>query len=813
MTIHQKKKITNITWNRIISGLSFQNESIEDTLFLFENLQKECNFIPDEITIKNILNLCAEHNLLSKAINIFTDMKNRYKTKPDEKHYSCIFKAYIKNNKFKEVKELFFKMEKEGITIKHEATFVLLLNNDYIDLNFGKKLHSKIKELNLKSISLFTTLINMYSKFRCKEEFCNIFENEILKDNSIKPNHITLISILNAYADNEMYNECEEIFLSMQDRFGIEPDVSHYGCIIKAYIKSLQIEKALYQLNKLEKTIHSTERLDGIYSIMINGCSNLAVGKQLHDIVKIKPLLLNNIEINNNLIGMYARCGDLNQAIELFNNRINKKKESTNIYTWTIMIDALGKHNKGEEALDIYKRMLKETNIVPNTFTLSSILNACAESGLVQVAIHIFNSMKDFKILNDVHYACLIKALVKVKRVNEAMNLLKDMDERDIKPTEIIYSTLLLGCAETASLTLGKQLHFCIKEREKTISLPLINGLIDMYAKCGDLEESKLLFNQTKEDERDVMTWTAMINAFGQHGKGKEAIHTFYNMLRYTNPNETTFVVVLNACSHSGLVDDGLEIFEMMKKLEYVELNEMHYNCIVDMLGRSRRLDEAEKFIKENIKLPGITTWMTLLASCRTHNDLERAERVFSIISKHPLEGDVAAAHVLMSNIYSFAGMPEKSKNIRKLMDDNNVKKIPGKTFIEIDGVTHSFICEDKHHPQIEKIYNELDKLNNEMIEAGYVPDTSWVTRNNLITEEEKKRVLCLHSEKIALVYGLMNTAPGTTLTITKNLRVCGDCHNATKFISKLKGREIIVRDANRFHHFKDGKCSCNDYW
>ena len=188
---------------------------------------------------------------------------------------------------------------------------------------------------------------------------------------------------------------------------------------------------------------------------------------------------------------------------------------------------------------------------------------------------------------------------------------------------------------------------------------------------------------------------------------------------------------------------------------------------------------------------------------------MERAERV----AEKALELDPqnASIYVLLANIYAVAGRWDDEEKVRLRMKENGIKKIPGQTWIEIDGKVHTFFADDKSHERANEISAELKKLNDEMKESGYVPNTKFVTHN--MTEEEKEDHLCSHSEKLAIGFGLISTPPGTPLLITKNLRVCPDCHSATKVISKLRNREITVRDANRFHHFKNGECSCKDYW
>jgi hypothetical protein len=166
---------------------------------------------------------------------------------------------------------------------------------------------------------------------------------------------------------------------------------------------------------------------------------------------------------------------------------------------------------------------------------------------------------------------------------------------------------------------------------------------------------------------------------------------------------------------------------------------------------------------------------------------------------------------VLLANIYAAADKWDDAANVRKMMKDKGLQKQPGRSWIEIKNMVYSFVVGDKSHPQMEDIHVTLEILNGEMKAAGYFPDTNFVLHD--VEEEQKEHLLGHHSEKLAIAFGLINTSPGTIIRVTKNLRVCGDCHTATKFISKIVEREIVVRDANRFHHFKDGLCSCGDYW
>jgi pentatricopeptide repeat protein len=482
--------------------------------------------------------------------------------------------------------------------------------------------------------------------------------------------------------------------------------------------------------------------------------------------------------LKNCLINLYGKCGYLDEAIKIFNKI---KALERNVIIWTTIILACGENGKGKEASILYKEMQRE-GLKPNNHTITCILKALCESNLIENAAEILFSME--------------------KKLG-------------IQPNDYHYNCLLSTCANKGLLTLGKAIHEHIAENNYPQNIILKTNILSMYAKCGCLEEAVKIFNDIKVCERDVTIWTTMISAYGEHGRGKEALELFAQMQQEgLLPNETTVTCVLNACSHSGLVQEALDIFYNLENKFGIKADIFHCNCIVDVLGRAGRLEDAENFIIKYMKKmkikPDVVTWKILLGACRTYNHTERAERVSQyIIDLNPKD---ASVYVLLSNIYAQSGNMKKREELRTLMDKRGIKKIPGVSTVELNGKIYEFVSDDNSHPNIKEIHEELQLLIEEMMKAGYEPDTSWITRD-IVSEEEKKELLCRHSEKLAITWAMMNTEAGTTIRITKNLRVCGDCHTATKFISKISKREIIVRDMSRYHHFKDGKCSCGDYW
>jgi pentatricopeptide repeat protein len=293
-------------------------------------------------------------------------------------------------------------------------------------------------------------------------------------------------------------------------------------------------------------------------------------------------------------------------------------------------------------------------------------------------------------------------------------------------------------------------------------------------------------------------------------GMVRKLLHIFEQMCEESvQPDDITFVCLLSACSHAGLVHEGMCFYASMKEVYMISPTVEHYTCMVDLLGRAGHLEEAENMIKSMPCKPHFATCMALLGACRIHGNVEIGKRVAKKFIE--LESENAAGYVLLANIYPASGNKHLCEDVEPQRKERDVKRQPGRTWIEVDNKVHTFVVDDQDHPQMVEIHAELKRLSGLMHDAGYVPHTTIVLHD--VEEEEKVFHLCHHSEKLAIAFGLLNTAPGTSLRIRKNLRVCEDCHTSTKFISKIIGRTIMVRDVNCFHHFKDGICSCMDYW
>lgn len=383
-------------------------------------------------------------------------------------------------------------------------------------------------------------------------------------------------------------------------------------------------------------------------------------------------------------------------------------------------------------------------------------------------------------------------------------NSFQELPSRE-EPNEVTIVAVLSACAQIGLLKDGMYVHEFAKRFGLDRNVRVCNSLIDMYSKCGSLSRALDVFHSIKPEDRTLVSYNAAIQAHSMHGHGGDALRLFDEMPTRIEPDGVTYLAVLCGCNHSGLVDDGLRVFNSMR----VAPNMKHYGTIVDLLGRAGRLTEAYDTV---ISMPfpaDIVLWQTLLGAAKMHGVVELAELAANKLAE--LGSNVDGDYVLLSNVYASKARWMDVGRVRDTMRSNDVRKVPGFSYTEIDGVMHKFINGDKEHPRWQEIYRALEDIVSRISELGYEPETSNVLHD--IGEEEKQYALCYHSEKLAIAFGLIATPPGETLRVIKNLRICGDCHVVAKLISKAYGRVIVIRDRARFHRFEDGQCSCRDYW
>ncbi|KAL0912268.1 hypothetical protein M5K25_018230 [Dendrobium thyrsiflorum] len=506
------------------------------------------------------------------------------------------------------------------------------------------------------------------------------------------------------------------------------------------------------------------------FPFVLKACANLLslfTGCAVHSLCLRTGLEL-DVYVGSSLINMYSKCGEVRFAHRLFDVMLFK-----DIASWNALIAGYMMVGAVKVAEHLFDDMPKR-----NVISWTAMISGYTQNGVADRALQMFEEMK------------------------------KDCEE--VKPNWVTIVSVLPACAHSAALDQGKKIH----EYARTLGLDshptVLIAIMGMYAKCGSLVEARRCFHCLSKRDKSVVAWNTLIAAYASHGLGPEAVSAFDDMVRSgVQADSVSFTALLSGCSHSGLVDQGMKYFDTMSMVYSVEAKFEHFACIVDLLSRAGKLNKALEIANKMKIDSGPSIWGALLSASRTHRNLEvakiAAKRLFV------LEPSNSGNYILLSNMYAEAGKWDEVKKLRAVLREKGMKKSPGCSWSEINGQAHAFLTGDKCHPQASEIYKFLQDLPAKMKAAGYRPETSFVLHD--VNEEEKECNLATHSEKLAIAFGILNTSPGETLRITKNLRICGDCHSAAKFISKIHHREIIIRDINRFHHFKDGICSCGDYW
>ncbi|KAK9113186.1 hypothetical protein Scep_020705 [Stephania cephalantha] len=636
--------------------------------------------------------------------------------------------------------------------------------------------------------------------------------------------------VLSVYSNLGLLRESLLIFNSLTS-----PSYVAWKSIIRCYTSLGLFHQSLLSFARMRASAARPDR--DVFPSIVKSCTHLMdwkLGQSLHGSI-IRVGLEIDVYTGNALMNMYGKVcmGSVRKVFDEMPER--------DLVSWNTVIAGNAGNGMYREALEMVREM-GGAGLKPDSFTLSSVLPIFAEYVDVSrgMEIHGYAIRHGFdsdlfigSSLIDMYAKCtmveksrqifdflpqrdaiswnsMIAGCVQNGLFDEGLRLFRRMLENSIKPRHVTFSSIMPACAHLTTMHLGKQLHGYILRCGFDDNEFISSSLLDMYAKCGRIHIARRIFE--KMESPDIVSWTAMIMGCALHGHAHDALFLFQQMkVNNVRPNYVAFVAVLTACSHAGLVDQARKLFDSMVGDYGISPGLEHYAAVADLLGRAGRLEEAYEFISSMPREQERTgsVWSTLLAACRVHKNAELAEKVAENIFK--IDPENMGAYVLMSNVYSAAGRWKDAARLRIAMKGRGIRKKPACSWIEIKNKVHAFMAGDESHPKYYEIKEALGVLLERMEREGYVPNTDDVLHD--VEEEQKRHLLCSHSERLAIAFGIISTPPGTTIRVTKNLRVCVDCHIATKFISKIVGREIIVRDVSRFHHFKDGKCSCGDYW
>lgn len=474
-----------------------------------------------------------------------------------------------------------------------------------------------------------------------------------------------------------------------------QPNVFLYNELIKNYAKKSLFKEAIDLYRRMLKQDDLfADRFT--YPFVIKACAGLAVlhlGKQLHARVSRSSLMSNSI-IQNSLIEMYTRSDDLISARCLFDEMAER-----DVISWNMLITAHARLGQMRKARNMFNRMPERTVV---------------------------------------SWTALISGYSSVGCYSDAVEVFSEMQSEGLEPDGISIVSVLPACAHLGALELGKWIHaFCSKHRllEKTF---ICNALMEMYAKCGSIDQARQIFSSMRV--RDVISWSTMISGLAMHGRAFDAIKLFMEMENdmRVRPNCITFLGLLSACSHAGLVDEGMQYFSSMKNVYSIDPEIEHYGCMVDLLGRAGCIRCAMELVNSMPFTPDVSIWGSLLSSCKTHGDLETAVDVTERLLE--LEPEDTGNYVLLSNIYAAAGRWDGVAKMRKLVRSMNMKKTPGSSLIEVNNVVQEFVAGDESNPLFVDLWPILDLLSAEL-------SRTQIIRMSLT---EQMKLMDLHQEEDA---------------------------------------------------------------
>ncbi|XP_057873534.2 pentatricopeptide repeat-containing protein At3g12770 [Cryptomeria japonica] len=873
-----------LSWNLIIATYR-RHGYPQEALKLFQQIQRT-GVQPDHFTFTTILPTCAQTRAMEKGMEIHQNIIDRGFLW-DVVVVNALMDMYAKCGRMHKARELFDKMPQQ-VPVSWNTMIAGYAQNGALD-----EALQILKRMPQPNVISWTAMIAGYAQNGIAEKALEIFYQMQLA--GVKQNSTTFVSIIPACAKLGAVKQGKEIHRSTMES-GLSSNVVIASALMDMYAKCGSVHKAQKLFDKMpqrdvvswtsmiagytqngfvEQALETFKQMQLVgvrpnsttYASILPACAKMGAlepGMGIHQTI-IESGFSTDLVVVNALIDMYAKCGSISKAHELFDNMPQR-----NVVSWAAIIAVYTQNGLVEKSLETFKQM-QLSGVKPSSATFASILTACAKMGALEGGMEIHKSIIDSGFLSDVvvanalidmygkcgsipkawklfskmsersvvSWTAMIAGYAQNGFLEEASRIFQEMPERnviswttmiagyarnglvekaletyqemqlaDVKPNLTTFTIILSASARMGALEEGMDIHRSVIESGLCSNAVVVSALIDMYAKCGSIQKARGLFN--KMLQRDVVLWTAMIAGYAMHGYGKDALKLFELMKHSgTYPDQVSFVCVLFACSHAGLVDEGCKYFSCMRDFYCITPKLEHYVCVVDILARAGYLEEALIFIIKMPIKPAIVVWMCLLSACRSPMNTRLGAFTANLLFE--LDPKNAASYVLLSDIYAEVGRWGDAQKVRRLMKDKEIRKTPGCSWIEVHKRVHAFCVGDRSHPQTQEIYAMLEKLSYEMKAAGYAPNSRLAL--NDVEKEEKELFLNHHSEKLAIAFGLLNTSPGTTVRVVKNLRVCVECHTATKFISKIVARKIVVRDANRFHHFNQGECSCGDYW
>ncbi|KAJ9184958.1 hypothetical protein P3X46_004642 [Hevea brasiliensis] len=560
-------------------------------------------------------------------------------------------------------------------------------------INEARQMFDKMRE---RDVVTWTTMITGYVKCGLLAEARRLFD----RADAMK-NVVTWTAMVSVYVIRNRIFEAKKLFEAMPVR-----NVVSWNTMVEGYAQSGEVDKALELFDRMpERNVVS-------WNIVITAlaqCGRVEEARRLFDEMPKRDVIS-----WTTMVAGLAKNGRVDEAREVF-----ERMPERNVVSWNAMVTGYAKNKRLDEALDLFKRMPERDLPSWNTMITGFIQN-----GELGNAMRVFNKMPE---KNVVSWTTMITGYVQEGESEAALKIFTEMiRDGQVKPNEGTFVNVLGACSDLAGLGEGQQIHQMISKTVYQDMTFVVSALINMYSKCGELGSARKMFDDAATHPRDLVSWNCMIAAYAHHGCGSEAIELFNEMRSLGfKPDGVTYVGLLSACSHAGLVEDGLSYFDELLEDRSIQVRDDHYTCLVDLCGRAGRLKEAFDLIKQLGIKSSSSIWGALLAGCNVYGDLKIGKLAAEELVKE--EPENAGTYLLLSNIYASSGKWGEAARVRLKMKEKGLKKQPGCSWIEIGNRVHVFLARDKSHYQSNLIYSLLHDLNAEIKKAWYVANSDFI--------------------------------------------------------------------------------------
>lgn len=810
-----------VSWTALIQGFVAQGNGDEGVALFFEMRKK--GITPNEFTVATCLKACsmcldvrfgkqvqAEAIKIGLLFDVFVG--------------SALVNLYAKCGEMDLADKVFFCMPEQN-----EVLWNVLING-HAQVGDGKgafrlfcnMLKSEVKFSKFTLSSVLKGCANSGDLRDGQAVHCYVIKSGCEVDKFLGS------SLMDMYSKCDLVGDALKLFFMITDH-----DVVSWSAMIACLDQQGHRREAAKLFYLMRHT--SVEPNQFTFASVVSAITELGdldYGESIHACI-FKYGFESDISVSNALIRMYMKHGCVQDGARVF-----EAMTGPDLVSWNSLLSGFHDYDSCESGPRTFYQMLVE-GFRPNMYTFISVLRSCSSlldivfgkqvhaqilknnlDGNEYVGIALVDMYAKCRCMEESYmvfarlisrdvftWTVMITGYAQTDQAEKAIKFFNLMQQEGVKPNEFTVAGCLSGCSQITATESGMQLHSMAIKSGLLSDMYVSGALVDMYAKCGCIEDAENIFKGLVR--RDIVLWNTMICGFSMHGQGDKALETFQAMKDEGNlPDEVTFIGVLSACSHTGLIEEGKQHLNSMRNVYGMTPRDEHYACMVDILSRAGRFGEVESFVEEMKLTSNVSIWETVLGACTKHGNVKFGERAAEKLFE--LNHETDSTYILLSNIFASKSRWAEVKKLRALMSSQGVKKEPGCSWVEINNKAHVFVS-DGVHPNILEIHLTLEELAQKLGLVGYVPQIEHVLHN--VPDKEKKEHLNHHSEKLALAFALISNSHTKRIRIFKNLRICCDCHNFMKLVSDITNREIVVRDINRFHHFKGGSCSCQDYW